>query len=147
MSIFGTSTPKFVQSGTTTVLLDNSITTYTYVDPRYIEQTSIENGERTIEYQGDYSEFQVVMNIFKEGNDTAVKAKLNELYGYRTTEIDEFYPHADGKSIRDASGTAVKFAITDFRIFYLDPLDPLYRVRVSMTFKSLKYTNITQSLP
>ena len=70
MSIFGTSTPKFVQSGSTTVLLDNSVTTYTYVDPRYIEQISVENGERTIEYQGDYSEFQVVMNIFKEGNIT-----------------------------------------------------------------------------
>ena len=146
MGIFGTTTPKFV-TATGTILLPNSILVPTYVDARYIEQISVENGERTIEYQGDYSEFQVIMNIFKEGNDVAVETKFNEIYAERTSIITQFFPHADGVSIKDSGGSAVEFSMTDFNVYYLDNLDPSFRVRISMTFKSLEYTNITQSIP
>lgn len=44
--IFGTSAPKFIV-GATTVLLDNVIMNPVYADPRFIEQISVVNGERT----------------------------------------------------------------------------------------------------
>jgi len=146
MAIWGTSTPKFIV-GATTVLLPNSIIVPTWADARYIEQISVENGERTIEYLGDYSEFQVVINLFKEGNTTAVKAKFNEIYQYRLTTIDQFFPHDDGDYMRDSSNNAVEFAITEFRPFYLDPLDPFFRDKLGLVFKSLKYTDLSNSLP
>jgi len=146
MALFGSSTPKFVTSAGT-VLLPNSVLVPTYVDARFIEQISVENGERTIEYQGDYSEFQVIMNIFKEGDDTDVETKFNEIYAQRTSIITQFFPHADGKSIRDSGGGVVEFSMTDFSVYYLDNLDPSFRVRISMTFKSLEYTDMTQSIP
>ena len=147
MGLFGTTTPKFViTSPSATVLLPNSILVPTWVDARYIEQISVENGERTIEYQGDYSEFQVITNIFKEA---VPKTKFDEIYAHyiARTVIDEFYPHADGTSVKNSDPAAVKFSMTDFNVYYLDNLDPEFRVRISMTFKSLEYTDVSESIP
>ena len=144
MAIWGTTAPKFVASGST-VLLDNAIILPTWADPRFIEQTSVENGERTYDQLGDYSEFQVIINLFKEGSTALAKAKFNEIYAHRFSTINEFYPHRDGDCLRDDGGTAVPFTMTECSPFYLDSIDPDVRDKLKLVFKSNAYTDLEQS--
>jgi len=148
MSIWGVLAPKFISSAIApaiTVELDYVNGDYFWADGKFIEQVSVDNGERTYEMLGSYSEFSFVINIWKEGNDAAVKSKFNTIYSYLGLELDNFYPHRDGDYLRDSSNAAVKFVMTECVPFYLETVN--FKDKLKVTFKSLKYTDLTNSLP
>lgn len=144
--IFGTGEPKFISAGKT-VLIDHSIIKPKFIDPQELEHDSIINGTRNFITLGDYSEFTVLIYLFKydyKVDGYTPEEKFNELIAYNHKDVDQFFPHRDGISIRDSSNNAVQFHVTNPNFYYLEDDEDLDTLE--LTFKSRKYTNITKSL-
>lgn len=146
MSLFGTTAPKFTNStGTVTVLLDYSLVEPNWADPREIEQESIITAERNYVTigTGDHSGFKITVHLWKYGDLTAQKNKFKEIYAYNHQDII-FFPNRDGASLRDSTGTAVLFHITDIGMYWQakpDMFDTLV-----ITIKSKKPVDLDNQL-
>ena len=139
MSIFGTTSPKFV-AGATTVHLYHSTLSPKFMVNDFREFKSVLTGSKKFLAKGSYSEFKVKVNLFKYADPTQTAI---DLLGYNQTVIDEFYPFADGESVQDGSGQPVKFFVT-IELAFLTQANK--HDLAILTFKSVEYTRAKQSL-
>lgn len=138
--IFGVSGSKFQSSGGSEVLLENSILTPNWVDSQYIEKTSIVNGNKTFDTLGDYSDFTVLVHLFKYNSPVT---KFQEIYQYNHNDV-YFCPHLDGSYIKTSTNATASFTITDMKLGFLDSYNQ-YDI-LTIKFKSKTYTDITTNI-
>lgn len=132
--LFGISNSKFI-TGATTVELLHSLLDPDYFIPDEVEHTSIINGDVNYIWRGQYNKFLVTVYLFKYSDP---KAKFLEIYSYKGTSVDYFYPFSDGEFIKDLGGNAVKFHISEVLPYYLT--QDAYYDAVRITFNPIKYS-------
>ena len=137
--IFGISESKFTYSGST-VLLDHSNLIPQYMIPDNRENTSVITGHKALINLGDYSSFDVVVELHKY---TASSAAFTNFYSYLHKNV-YFYPHREGQAISGSNNAGIPFNITEMEINYLNNTD--FDVRLKMHFEATGYTYLTGSL-
>jgi len=138
--IFGTGSAKFSRSGSD-VLLQNSILEPNYITRNVITTTSIHDHYNTYNFLGDYSDFNVKINLWQYDDATI---KYNEIYPYLYSYV-YFWPHEDGNAITGSDGNPALFFIDKISHEYNTSID-VDKDIIKIHFKSVGYTNITGSL-
>lgn len=141
--IFGTGSAQFQEEGSGVIALSYSNIEPEYIIPEEDKLTSVITGHNTYITRGDYSDFNVTVNLWKY---TDPKAKFQELYTYLHSNV-WFWSHNDGKAISGSGAyynTPVKFHITDMEHSYLD--NNVYRDILKIKFEAIDFTCVTGSL-
>lgn len=143
MAIFGIQAPAYKLSGTT-YNLDYAILSPNFIQGDFIEHKSVITGDRYYILNGNYAEFSILINLYKYTSPTP-KNKYIELASLYNSGLGvEFFPHRDAPSIKNSSDTVVLFQLTELTQTYLD--NYLFRDTLKLTFKALKYIDITKNL-
>lgn len=145
MSIFGESYSK-MKSGETEVDLQYSIIRPTWTIPNIIKHQSIlTKKKRFIKVSGDSASFQVVCNIWKNGDAAAV---MTDLLSYNHGTV-KFMPHEDdGNYIYETDGaTEADFYIISMIPYYVKNQPPMLEDRLQITFISLKAITLPTLTP
>ena len=140
MAIFGTGSAQFQEGTGSLVVLTGSMLIPNYIIPDLIEHKSIVTGHKDFISLGDYSEFQVGVNLYKATNPTST---FSTLYSYLHKNV-YFWPHIDGKAISGSDGTPVEFNISDMQLSYIENKD--YADYLLITFKAAEYTDISKGI-
>ena len=139
MSIFGTQVPKFNYSGSE-VILSHSIIEPNFIISDDVENKSVLTGHKDFIYLGNYSSFDVTLNLYKYSSPSST---FQSLYGYKNKNV-YFWPHSDGRAISGSNGKGMPFNITDMNLYYLT--DTNFAELLKIHFEATGYTNITGSL-
>lgn len=131
--------------GSTEVDLEFSIIRPTYQIPDLIAHRSILTGKRSYRKRAnDKARFQVVCNIYKNGDPAAVLADILQ-YNHETCW---FMPHSDSVYdwLKDGGGTEADFYITSMIPYYVNATSPDTRDKLQITFESLGDVNLIEIL-
>ena len=138
--IFGSGNPLFTYSSSSCALDYAVYKSVNFIDVDSLLHKSVLDGTRNYIFNGHYSSFVVSVNLFRY-NDPLTK--FLEIYSYLHKDV-VFYPYSGSNSIKDDTGTAVPFHITNMNLYFKENTGE-YDV-VDIVFESTKYTNLSGSL-
>jgi hypothetical protein len=141
MSIFGSGSAKFQPVGTTSsISLDYSNITPEWILSDENDYKSVITGHKSFITLGDYSNFNVQVNLWKYSSPST---KFRELYSYIHSNV-YFWPHNDGMAISGSTNLPVEFHITEIKHSYLE--NYTFKDVLNINFVAVDYTCVSKSL-
>lgn len=150
MSMFGTSTPKWVydRGGASEhiILFDYVYDLNAKPKSIYIEHTSEIDAERDFILKGTHWEIEFKMNLYKYStNPTIVRAKYNDINSY-VGKKGTFWLHRDGSQYKVTNGNDALFVLKECIPFYKETVS--YKDGLIIKLESCSPVDLNQgSLP
>jgi len=138
--ITGVQEPKFITQGGTTVNLQYAKIIANEPEYRTLEQESVLNNYINHIHLGVHWIFKVRIHLYKYAANAAITA-YNNLIQYLGDDV-YLYPHKEGNTFVDSTGSDVLFRIQEVTPAYFDTPD--FKDIILMTFKSSKLVDLSE---